>query len=189
MKTETSCPACNCERLVPGRYFNPRAFHDCQRRPPAFRADGIKQFTIQDPSVLVLNRKFTACLECGVLWARLNPSALELSLSKYGALPGVKDLTEADHSVLACVACESRRLVLGRTNTRTPAFRPKGLRLFCFMTSELSPVKGNRFAACSDCGLMWSGIEKTSLSLLLSRKGTSHTKGMLKLTTKSPLSS
>ena len=182
MNTETSCPACHSERLVPGRYFNPRAFHDCQRRLPAFRAAGIKQFTIRDPSVIVLNRKFTTCLDCGILWARLEPAALALSLSKYGANPCVVDLTEAGHGTIACAACESRRLVVGKTNTRTPVFRPKGLRLCCFMMTDLSPMNGNEFAACSDCGLMWSGIDRTELSSLLSRKGTRHTLKRLKLT-------
>jgi hypothetical protein len=82
----------------------------------------------------------------------------------------------------ACPDCSSQHLVLGETTTTTPAFRPKGLRFFCIMRKDPTPKQGNRFVACLDCGLVWSGIDQNELSSLLTEKGTKKTKKQYRLT-------
>jgi len=86
-----------------------------------------------------------------------------------------------------CPACKGQRLVLGSTTTGSPAFRPRGLRFFCFTVSDLKPKQGNRFVACQDCGLMWSAIDHTELASLLIQKGTKTTRKRLRLTKTSTL--
>ena len=82
----------------------------------------------------------------------------------------------------SCPDCGGERLVLGTTNTSSPAFRPTGLRLFCFTMSDLKPKQGNRFVACQDCGLIWSGIDEAALVALLSDKGNNRTRKQFRLT-------
>jgi len=83
----------------------------------------------------------------------------------------------------ACPQCSGQHLVLGETTTATPAFRPKGLRFFCITKSYPTPKQGNRFVACLDCGLLWSAIDQSELSDLLTEKGTKRTKAKYRLTT------
>jgi hypothetical protein len=82
---ETTCPGCKGDRVVRGRYFNPKAVQKQQARAPRFKPDGLKKFTLFDPSVAIRGReKFHACLDCGFLWSRVEPRKLTKSIQKNG---------------------------------------------------------------------------------------------------------
>ncbi|MDA3800385.1 MAG: hypothetical protein PF692_15075 [Kiritimatiellae bacterium] len=189
MKKETTCPGCKSDRVVRGRYFNPKAIHSSQAQAPRFKPDGLKHFTLFDPSLAIRGKeKFLACLDCGFLWSHVDPKKLSKSLESNGTDETVKKMqSPTPQEALVqhrCEECDSQRLVLGTTTTTdTPAFRPKGLRFFSFTVSDLKTKQGNRFVACQDCGLLWSGIDNGELATLLTEKGTKKTGKTYRLTT------
>ena len=84
MKSNT-CPSCKNERIVQGRYFDIRTLTQRQSLPPRFRPDGMKKFTLFDPSVAIRGGEaFAACLDCGFLWSRVDPKKLTKSVLKNG---------------------------------------------------------------------------------------------------------
>lgn len=187
MKKETTCPVCKNDRIVYGRYFNPKAVHKHQVRTPRFKPDGLKRFTLSDPSISLGSEIFCSCLDCGLLWSRIDSKKLIRSIQKNGTEATRQNVAfskKPDETIRpVCPACNDQRLFLGTTTTTTPAFRPKGLRFFCIMRKDLVPKQENRFVACLNCGLVWSGIDQTKLGALLAEKGTKLTKQKYQLLT------
>lgn len=82
---ENICPYCENDRVVPGRYFNPKAFIELQARSPRFIPDGLKKFTLFDPGIAIIGgEEFLACLDCGLLWSHVDHKKLTHSVKKNG---------------------------------------------------------------------------------------------------------
>lgn len=74
---------------MPGRYFGPLGSSPSgssgANQPPRFTPDGLKSFTLSDPSVAIREKsKFLACLDCGFLWATVDPKKLRRTVEKNG---------------------------------------------------------------------------------------------------------
>jgi len=96
---ETACPGCKNERIARGRYFNPKAITKQQAHPPRFKPDGLKKFTLFDPSVAIRGgEKFLACLDCGFLWSRVDPKKLTKSIQKNGTEETVQSMASRSES-------------------------------------------------------------------------------------------
>jgi hypothetical protein len=85
MKETAKCPSCNGDRVVRGRYSHINKSVNQQQLPPRFRPDGIKKFTALDPSIRLDGGEyaFSACLDCGCFWSRLNAEKLKKTVRKY----------------------------------------------------------------------------------------------------------
>ena len=96
---ETSCPRCKSDRIVIGRYFNPKPIRQQQAHAPRFKPDGLKKHTLFDPSVAIRGgEKFHACLDCGFLWSRVDPKRLTKSIQKNGTEETVQGLVSRSKS-------------------------------------------------------------------------------------------
>ncbi len=79
---EIACPQCKSKKIVEGRVYNqpdyiaPRAY---------FRPNGLKFFAILGVNVRMENR-FFSCLECGFVWAKIDPQQLRRVLTESGTL-------------------------------------------------------------------------------------------------------
>ena len=178
---EIGCPNCGSERVVEGRYFNPWAVMQVQAAAPNFLPDGVKKFSVSSPFVHIHHSDvFMACIDCGLLWSWVAPDSLITAVEKTAThkTPHTlgRDRNLDETTTLVCPDCGGQQLVLGKTTTTTPGFRPKGLRWFSFRLSELKPKRGNKFVACMDCGLLWSGIDQAQLTQALITRGNNKTR-------------
>lgn len=79
MKDE--CPACGSSRVVKGRYLDETGGGGGS----VFRPGGIKVMTLSGCDIRIrTGDKFTTCLDCGLLWSRLDETKALHVLQKHG---------------------------------------------------------------------------------------------------------
>ena len=83
-----------------------------------------------------------------------------------------------------CPRCTSDRLVHGRyfnphavmgQQTGAPRFRPDGLKKFMLLDPSVAIRGRETFAACLDCGLLWSHIDREKLLKSIRKNGAEAT--------------
>ena len=84
-----------------------------------------------------------------------------------------------------CPACGGHRTNQGRYLGQTDyglfghVFRPRGLKPITLTGSDVAV--GSTFNACLDCGLLWTGIDKSKLATVLEKHGKKSTRKRLNL--------
>ncbi|MDF7809648.1 hypothetical protein P4E94_19575 [Pontiellaceae bacterium B12219] len=75
------CPSCQSQKTVSGRFLDQASLGVT----PMFRPDGLKAFSMVGTDVRVPNgNKFNSCLDCGLLWAKVDPDKLKKVITKHG---------------------------------------------------------------------------------------------------------
>ena len=75
------CPECGSINTVSGRYLDQAG----AGLAPVFRPDGLKHLTLGGTDVRVPSKdRFTACLDCGLLWARIPAEKVAKVMVKKG---------------------------------------------------------------------------------------------------------
>ncbi len=85
---------------------------------------------------------------------------------------------------MKCPSCGSEKVVKGRIFNQADYvspqafFRPKELKPFSLFGINIR-VKKNDFAACGECGLVWSVVDVDELTKVVAKSGRKNTKDML----------
>ncbi len=76
------CPACGSDRVVTGRYLDRLGVGGVGS---IFRPYGLKVLTFTGSDIRISKGdKFTSCLDCGLLWTKLDQKKLTKVLTKHG---------------------------------------------------------------------------------------------------------
>lgn len=78
---KTTCPACASTRCVPGRLLLSGTDDGWVTR---FYPKGLRFLTLKKAVSLINGQSFSACLECGHVWNKLDPVELRALLEKNG---------------------------------------------------------------------------------------------------------
>ena len=79
MKNE--CPACRSDRIITGRYLDQLGGGGGS----VFRPGDIKIMTLSGCDIHIrTGDKFTTCLDCGLLWSKLDASKTAQVMKKHG---------------------------------------------------------------------------------------------------------
>lgn len=79
MKNE--CPRCGSDRIIAGRYLDQIGGGGGS----VFRPSGIKVMTLSGCDIRIrTGDKFTTCLDCGLLWSKLDEGKAEQVMKKHG---------------------------------------------------------------------------------------------------------
>jgi len=85
---------------------------------------------------------------------------------------------------MKCPRCGSEKIIKGRVFNQTDYiapqafFRPKELKPFSLFGINVR-VKKNNFAACGECGLVWSVVNTNELRKIVAKSGRKNIKGTL----------
>lgn len=85
---------------------------------------------------------------------------------------------------MKCPGCGSEKIIKGRIFNQpdyvSPQafFRPKELKPFSLFGINIR-VKKNKFAACGECGLVWSTIDTGELIKVVAKSGRKNIKAVL----------
>lgn len=80
-KTETACPDCGSLRVVAGRCLGQADYGLGQ----VFRPSGLKLFKLSlTSSDVPASGRFQTCLDCGLLWNRLDPNKVKKTIQALG---------------------------------------------------------------------------------------------------------
>lgn len=83
-----------------------------------------------------------------------------------------------------CPGCKSKKVVLGKLFNVISGippfyFRPKGLKLITVNDADVR-IDSKGFAACVDCGLVWSTVSPQKLQNIVEASGSAKLKNALK---------
>ena len=82
MKKDKTCPECGSSHVVVGRCYDPMfgAYGH------VFKPHGIRFWSFGKTTLPVKSAdQYQSCLDCGLLWARVNPKALTKIVTKHGS--------------------------------------------------------------------------------------------------------
>ena len=83
-----------------------------------------------------------------------------------------------------CPRCNSEKIIKGRVFNQTDYispqafFRPKELKPFSLFGINVR-LKKNNFAACGECGLIWSVVDTDELTKVVTKSGRKNIKDIL----------
>jgi hypothetical protein len=76
------CPGCG-EALLASGDCVPNLRID---RAARFEPDGMRSFPLRFQRGIPLQGRFTACLSCGLVWARVSPDELQVLVQRHGKM-------------------------------------------------------------------------------------------------------
>ena len=75
----TKCPSCNSNRVIQGRYIDLAGLSSGH----AFRPKELRNLAFTGTDIRIKNAdRFMACLDCGLLWSKIDTTKLVKVLSK-----------------------------------------------------------------------------------------------------------
>lgn len=87
---------------------------------------------------------------------------------------------------MKCPGCDSEKIIKGRIFNQADYispqafFRPKELKPFSLFGINVR-VKKNNFAACGECGLVWSVVDVNELKEVIIKNGRKNIKDILEI--------
>jgi hypothetical protein len=76
-----NCPGCKSQKVVPGKLFNVLSGFP----PFYFRPKGLSLVTVGDADVRIESAGFTACVDCGLVWATVPSKKLMRIIESSGS--------------------------------------------------------------------------------------------------------